>query len=137
MDENAIVNETCKYLEAQGFVISQRLSTIERGVDIVANDPSSGCTLLVEAKGGTSSREGSARFGKAYTQTQVFDRVAKGVFTCFQLRAKHPDRSQYRVVLAVPDSRWFCSYLEPVVPELKAAGIEAVFVGHPMSTFVP
>ena len=128
MDENDVVNETCKYLEAHGFLVSQRLSTIERGVDIVAKD-ASGCTLLVEAKGGTSSREGSARFGKAYTQTQVFDRVAKGVFTCFQLRAKHPDRSRYRVMLAVPDSRWFRAYLEPVVTELNVAGIEALFVG--------
>lgn len=128
MDENAVVNETCKCLEAQGFVVSQRLSTIERGVDIVAQDPSSGCKILVEAKGGTSSMEGSARFGKAYTQTQVFDRVAKGVFTCFQLRSRHPDRSRYRVMLAVPDSRWFRSYLEPVLVELNAAGVEAMFV---------
>ena|SRR2546425_511238 len=128
MDENAVVNETCKRLEAQGFVISQRLSTIERGVDIIAEDPSSGCKLLVEAKGGTSSMESSARFGKPYTQTQVFDRVAKGIFTCFQSRSKHPDRERYRVMLAVPDSRWFRSYLEPILAELKAAGIEAMFV---------
>jgi hypothetical protein len=128
MDENAVVNATCQRLEAQGFVISQRLSTIERGVDIIAEDLSSGCKLLVEAKGGTSSMESSARFGKPYTQTQVFDRVAKGIFTCLQLRAKHPDRSRYRVILAVPDSRWFKSYLEPVLAELKTVGIEVLFV---------
>jgi hypothetical protein len=68
MDENAVVNATCQRLLAQGFVISQRLSTIERGVDIIAEDLSSGCKLLVEAKGGTSSMERSARFGKPYTQ---------------------------------------------------------------------
>jgi Holliday junction resolvase-like predicted endonuclease len=93
MDENAVVNATCKYLEQQGFVISQRLSTVERGVDIIAEEISTGCKILIEAKGGTSSMEGSARFGKPYTQTQVFDRVAKGVFTCLQLRAKNPDRT--------------------------------------------
>lgn len=128
MDENAVINATCQRFEAQGFVISQRLSTIERGVDIIAEDLSSGCRLLVEAKGGTSSMGNSARFGKPYTQTQVFDRVAKGIFTCFQLRAKHPDRALYRVILAVPDSRWFKSYLEPVLADLKTAGIEALFV---------
>jgi hypothetical protein len=128
MDENAVVKATCKHLEEQGYIISQRLSTIERGVDTIAEDPSTGCKLLVEAKGATSSREGSPRFGKPYTQTQVFDRVAKGVFTCFQLRAKNPDRARYRVILAVPDIRWFRSYLEPILAELKAAGIEAMFV---------
>jgi hypothetical protein len=128
MDENAIVNAACKRLEDQGYVISQRLSTIERGVDIIAEEPTTGCKLLIEAKGGTSSREGSARFGKAYTQPQVFDRVAKGVFTCFQLRAKNPDRTHYRVMLAVPDTRWFRFYLDPIVTELNTAGIEAMFV---------
>ena len=34
MDENAVVKQTCKLLEEQGLVIKQRLSTIERGVDI-------------------------------------------------------------------------------------------------------
>lgn len=130
MDENTVVNATCKQLEGQGFVILQRLSTIERGIDIIAEEPSSGCKLLVEAKGGTSSIESSARFGKPYTQTQVFDRVAKGVFTCFQLRAKNPDRARYRVMLAVPDSRWFRSYLEPILAELRTAGIEAMFVAE-------
>jgi len=87
MDENDVVNTVCEHLEAQGFVILQRLSTIEKGIDIIAKDSSSGCKLFVEAKGGTSSRKGSARFGKPHTQAQVFNRVAKGVFTCLQLRA--------------------------------------------------
>jgi hypothetical protein len=109
VDENAVVNATCKYREARGFVISQRLSTVERGVDIIAEETSTGCKLVVEAKDGTSSMEGSPRFRKLYTQTQVFDCVAKGVFTCFQLRAKNPDRANCKVMLAVPDIRWFRS----------------------------
>lgn len=52
MDENVVVGATCKRLEAQGFIILQRLSTIERGVDIIAEDLSTGCKLIVEAKGG-------------------------------------------------------------------------------------
>ena len=109
-------------------MILQRLSTIEKGVDIIAKDSSSGCKLFVEAKGGTSSSEGSARFGKPYDQAQVFNRVAKGVFTCLQLRAKHLDHKLFRVMLAVPDSKRFRSFLEPVLRELKTVGIEIMFI---------
>ena len=127
MDENAVVDAVCRRLLAQGCKVVQRLSTIEQGVDIIAEDPKTGRRFLIEAKGGTSSREGSARFGKPYTQTQVFDRVAKGVFTCVQLRAQYPEKSKQQVVLAVPDERWFRSYLEPVIPELRKAGIDVWF----------
>ncbi len=130
MDENDVVEQTCKRLEEQGLVIKQRLSTIERGVDIIAEDPRNGNRIYVEAKGGTSSRDGSARFGKPYTQSQVFDRVAKGVFTCFQLRAQYPSRESSRILLSVPDERLFRAYLEPVLPELKSAGIEVMFVSN-------
>ena len=128
MDENDVVELTCRHLEEQGLIIKQRLSTIERGVDIIAENPLTGSRAYVEAKGGTSSRDGSARFGKPYTQTQVFDRVAKGVFTCFQLRAQYPIRESSRILLAVPDQRWFRSYLEPILSELQTAGIEVMFV---------
>ena len=127
MDENAVVSAVCRRLLAQGCSIVQRLSTIEQGIDVIAEDPRTNRRFLIEAKGGTSSREGSARFGKPYTQTQVFDRVAKGVFTCVQLRSRHPDRKTHQVVLAIPDERWFRSYLEPVVSELTKVGINIWF----------
>jgi hypothetical protein len=87
----------------------------------------------IEAKGGTSSRDGSARFGKPYTQTQVYDRVSKGVFTTLQLRAQHPDREEADVILVVPDSKYFRRYLGSVAGQLSAAGVAVLFVdesGH-------
>ena len=130
MDENDVVKQTCNLLEEQGLVIKKRLSTIERGVDIVAENPRNGNTTYVEAKGGTSSRIGSARYGKPYSKSQVFDRVAKGVFTCIRLRAQYPSRESSRILLSVPDERLFRSYLEPVFMELKEAGIEIMFVSN-------
>ena len=87
MDENRVIEGVCSRLLSMGCEIEQRLSTTQRGIDVIARNAHSTEEFIVEAKGGTSSREGSARFGKPYTQNQVFDRVAKGVFTCIQLRA--------------------------------------------------
>jgi hypothetical protein len=128
MDENVVVNITCKRLEAQGFIILQRCSTSERGIDIIAEESSTGRKLLVEAKGGTSSKESSVSFGIPYNSNKVRHQVAMGVFTCIKLRAEYPDRSRYRVMLAVPDSPLFRIYLEPVLAELKRIDVEAMFV---------
>ena len=84
--------------------------------------------FFVEAKGGTSSRLGSPRFGQPYTQSQVFDRVAKGVFTCLELRARHPDRLNSQVILAVPEAPWFRHYLNPLAAQIELAGVEVWFV---------
>lgn len=131
MDENAVVASVCRRLETMGCEITQRRTTKEHGVDIIAHDKSSGQQFLIEAKGGTSSREGSNRFGKPYTQSQVFDRVAKGVFTCLQLRAEHPDHQATHVILALPDARGFRSYVTPILGQLRSVGIEVWFEPFP------
>jgi hypothetical protein len=128
LDENEIITAVCSHLERKGFTVKQRLHTTEQGVDIIAIDPTTARTHYIEAKGGTSSRDGSARFGKEYTQSQVFDRVAKGVFTALELRAAHPNRETEVVCLAVPDVRFFRRYLTPVAPQLAAAGLQVLFV---------
>ena len=128
MDENQVIEAVCRHLEKRGLVVKQRRHTTEHGVDVIAEDPRSGSTIYIEAKGGTSSRDGSARFGKPYTQTQVYDRVSKGVFTALQLRGQYSDRHAAQVFLAVPDSKWFRRYLASVGTQLSAAGLGVLFV---------
>jgi Holliday junction resolvase-like predicted endonuclease len=125
MDENAVVESVCLRMEEAGYKILERCTTTMQGIDVVAHDPSKDHHYYVEAKGGTSSRIGSARFGHEYTQSQVFDRVAKGIFTCMQLRARFSDRTNQHIVLAVPDSHWF--YIGQVMTQLIDTGIEVSF----------
>src|SRR4051812_45353558 len=122
MDENQVIAALCPFLEREGYRIKQRLSTIEHGVDVIAEQAASGKTLYIEAKGGTSSRLGSPRHGKPYTQTQVFDRVAKGVFTGLQMlqRYQSPDTD---IALAFPAGRWEQSYLSSIAAPLKILGV--------------
>jgi hypothetical protein len=128
VDENQVIKTLCAHYEMRGFMIEQRLHTTQQGVDIVARDVRSGRRYYVEAKGGTSSRQGSARFGSIYTQSQVFDRVAKAVLSGLRLRADHPDEPNEEVVLAFPDSKHFRKYLTPVVRQLNALAIKVVLI---------
>ncbi len=124
-DENKVIDAVCKYLSAGGYEIIQKLRTIEHGVDVIAEHPETHVRVLVEAKGGTSSRDGSERFGKPYTQTQVFDRVAKGIFTCLQMRTENRDKNAVRVILAIQEKpEYFKKYISKVISSLETVGIE-------------
>ena len=124
-DENAVVSAVCEHLMSSGYQIIHRSTTTEHGIDVIAEHPETKVRVLVEAKGGTSSREGSERFGKPYTQTQVLDRVAKGIYTCLKYRTANPDKKTVRVILALPNSpRSFQEYVNQVLLSLVQAGIE-------------
>ena len=127
MDEDAVVESVCGRLVALGCHIDKRCTTKEHGIDVIAHSLTNGHKFYVEAKGGTSSRKGSARFDMPYSQSQVFNRVAKGVFTCLELRAEYPSREIEHVILAIPDTKDFHKYLDPVMRQLKDAGIEVWF----------
>lgn len=127
MDENQVIESVCKHLSASGFVVDQRLRTNERGIDIRADHKSKKYRLVAEAKGSTSSLPGSKRYGMPYISSQVFDRVAKGTYTCISLRESYPKKAD-RVVLAVPRSELFSRYLDPILPTLKRCRIEVWYV---------
>jgi Holliday junction resolvase-like predicted endonuclease len=109
LNENDVVNAMCRHLECAGYEILQRCSTTDQGIDIVAKHPSEIGRLLVEAKGGTSAREGSARFQKCFNRSQVFDRVAKCLYTAAHMHNKSSDGDS--VAMAFPDTSLFREYL--------------------------
>jgi hypothetical protein len=128
MDENAVIDGLCEYLAAEGYAIELRLHTTQQGVDVIARDSASGRRLFVEAKGATSSREGSARYGQGFTPSQVFDRVAKGLYTGFCMRAEHPDTEREDVALAFPDTPAFRKRLEPISKQLRDVSVGVFLV---------
>jgi hypothetical protein len=127
LDENDVVEAVCAYLEQNNFVVNRKLHTSERGIDIEAAHSGSDRVLYVEAKGGTSSRSGSNRYGKPYTKSQIFDRTAKGVYTLLQMHGKQTRRNS-EFALAVPDTKWFREYLAPVEDAIMRLGLQMFLV---------
>ena len=84
--EGDVIDAVCRCLEARGYRIDQRLSTEETGIDIIASRGSN--RILVEAKGATSSRESSSRYGKRFSSSQRKDHVAKELLALAQLRRR-------------------------------------------------
>jgi predicted RecB family endonuclease len=131
MDENSVIDAVCRYLEGENYRVLHRCRTTERGTDIVA-EQEGGKRYLIEAKGGTSSRPGSPRHGKAYTQSQVFDVVAKGILVAMRIRAEHA-QLETSVALAIPEGRWFEHYLGPIRELLIALRINVLVAAPDLS----
>ena len=126
MNENEITDAVCAHLTATGWQVVSRCSTTEQGIDVVAKRNELDC--FVESKGGTSSREGSARFGKPYTESQIFDRVAKGFYTAACLRSEKGDGPL--IGLALPDTHCFRKYAGKVARSDRFLRISFYWV-HP------
>jgi len=129
LDENDVVAAVCKYLKHNKYDIIKSCQTTERGIDITAKHQRKKGRLLVEAKGATSACTTSARFGKGFTDNQVWDRVAKGFYTTVCMISKYgPDGD--KVALAVPDTPKFHKYLEPLKSIANGLGITIYVVGN-------
>jgi Holliday junction resolvase-like predicted endonuclease len=104
LTEDEVVDAVCSFLESCGYRIVRRATTMERGDDIVAAKGDDRFTLHVEAKGETSNRRNSARFGKPFDAAQCRDHVANAFFAAAaQLSA--PQSGARRVGIALPDTR--------------------------------
>jgi len=64
LTESEVLEAVCTLLERTGWRIDQRLSTPERGVDVIAILGDT--TPHVEAKGATSSKPATARHGRPF-----------------------------------------------------------------------
>lgn len=70
LSENDVIQLVCAELEQNGYIIEQKLSTNQTGIDIIAISPD-GVFCGVEAKGATSSKINSSRYGEGFNTSQV------------------------------------------------------------------
>lgn len=110
MNEDEVVAAVSAFLKGDGWTIVSQCSAKDRGIDVVAQRDGEQC--FIEAKGSTSSMEGSARFGKPFTKSQVFDRVAKAFYTAACLRQQKGDKAI--VGFALPNEPTFRGYAAKV-----------------------
>src|SRR5690242_15489365 len=104
LTENHIVDAVCRHLEAHGYRTLQRLTTIERGCDIIAEKIGASVELRIEAKGETSDRSSSARYGKPFSTAQVRDHVAKAFYAAACLLDGTDGSRTVRAGFALPDT---------------------------------
>jgi hypothetical protein len=125
LTENDIIDAVCAYLRAAGYKIVSIATTTERGIDIIATRPDGSGRLLIEAKGETSARQGSARFGLPFDSAQVGVHVAEAFRTAVSLHAKHLGDS---IGMALPDTLPHRKQVNKIKSVIDSLGIIVYFV---------
>ena len=122
LTENDVVEAVARHLEEQGWQITDTSYTDQRGYDVLARRD--GIGLAVEAKGGTSSKPGTKRYGKPFTPNQKFDHVAKALYTA----ARVFSAGQHRAAIALPSDAEHRQLVDDIVSALAALGVGVFLV---------
>jgi hypothetical protein len=124
--ENDIVEAVCRHLITSGWRVAARATTRERGPDIVA-EGRDGIRLIVEAKGATSARLGSARFGRPFDSAQARVHIAEAFFTAAAASVVGSGETQ-RGALALPDDPLHRRLLAPANAACKRLDLGVFWV---------
>lgn len=122
LTENDVVEAVCRHLQANSWQIRSRASTMQQGVDVVATRGPN--ELRVEAKGGTSSKPGTARYGKGFTLSQVKSHVARAFYTA----ARSSLDANVRSAMAFPTTDRHLRVVDAIRPAADELGIWTFWV---------
>lgn len=125
LTENKIVDAVAQHLAAAGWTIAQKLLTTDHGTDIIAERSDRPGRLLVEAKGGTSSKEHTRRFGKPFDGGQVKSHVSVAFYYAAALQERH--RADL-VAIALPGDARHRAAVEAIGGAIRTLGIGVYLV---------
>jgi len=100
LTEYEVIKCVCNFLETHYFYINQQLKENERGDDIIASNKKNQ-KIYIEAKGQTSSKKGSNRYGKAFSSAQILTHISGALYRAISMKEK------------------YCSYVGIALPETK------------------
>lgn len=124
LTEDDVVNKVRDYLVRHGWQIVSRASARQHGIDLVAERD--GVTLEVEAKGAGSSKSETARYGKHFNKSQVFDHVAKAVLKALRVTSVGTSLA----AIALPDNQDHRNEVKRASLALHRAGIGVFWVSE-------
>jgi hypothetical protein len=129
LTEDHVVEAVCGYLVASGYSIVGRCTTRDRGDDIVAER--AGTRLSIEAKGATSARTSSKRFGKPFESADLKVNIAEAVYRAVQVLSRAPTGQSVRAGIALPANPVYQREVATVAPMLRQLGISVFWVHGP------
>ncbi len=126
LTENDVVDIVSSELQRRGFKIERQLSTTETGIDIEATSPE-GVYYGIEAKGATSSKVESSRYGKEFNKSQVKTHIGMALIAAFRLKNK---RQNAEAVIALPDNANHRALVAEMHKPLSDSGIKVWLVNQ-------
>jgi hypothetical protein len=125
LTENDVVEAVCTYLLEIGYEINQKLTTTQTGIDIVATN-SCGTKCYVEAKGATSSKRESSKYGTEFDLSQVKVHVGVALVAAFKVVNEFPNSES---LIALPNNSNHKSLIDSMCHPIKNSGVGVLLVG--------
>ena len=128
LTENDIIEAVAAALQRGGYSIQRTATTVLRGVDIEAVSASKRRTVLIEAKGETTSKTYTSRHGKPFTRNQCRTHIAVALFTAARTRDRVKGRTRELVAIALPDVETNRELIASVRASIRLLGIGIFWV---------
>ena len=126
LTENDVVQAIAAHLQSQGDKLVQQRTTDQRGIDVIAESPET--TWYIEAKGATSSKKGTSRYGKSFDTGQINSHVSRAIYTAMKIAGIRPAGDRTRVALGLPENLGHRKMVAPVRESLGQLGIAVFWV---------
>ncbi len=121
LDENRVAQAVGGWLRGRGFD-PRVITTRQRGYDIDARHQSTGARWVIEAKGGTSSKPESKRFGSEPGSSGAYFATAAAFHNAVSWTGRKALQGA-NIGIALPASRWFDTHSEKIRPACELLGI--------------
>jgi hypothetical protein len=128
LTENDIVLLLIEHLKEVGYRIVQSLQTTQRGIDIIAEN--SKHTIYIEAKGETSSKDHTNRYGSPFDSNQIRSHVSRAILASMKVLHNKPAGPKTKVGIALPDTVFYRDLIAKIATPLKTLGIKVFFVSQ-------
>jgi len=102
LNENHITELLAMYFIKNKHVIVDKLTTVQRGIDLVVGDEK-GVNTYIEIKGETSASVASKRYGKPFDSDQINNHVGRALLATFKAMNKYTSDND-RFAIAFPDT---------------------------------
>ena len=117
LTENDVVNYLTNFLKKEGYKIIQSLTTTQIGVDIIAEKNNK--ILYIEAKGQTSSKENSSRYGKPFNLNQIKSHISGALLASMRIISTDIENKDVIAGIALPDTPNQQKIIKQILPALK------------------
>lgn len=124
LDENEVSEAVQRWLEAHGYN-ARSLVAGQQGIDVAAWHPQTHHRWAIEAKGATSSKEGTRAFGAASSEPRAYNAVSKALLNAVFWTGIGPMKDT-SIGIACPSDQHFDMWLDRIEPACSVLGI-AIF----------
>lgn len=132
LTENDIIESLKEYFVKEGYEIKECSTTNQHGIDLVVKKNND--IIKIEAKGATSSKKNSNRYGKEFSSSQVKDHIAKALLKT--LECLEFDNPNVRVAMAFPNNSKHRAELIKILPCIKKLRIIIYLVDKDKKTLI-